>query len=402
MSKDRKYMLILGALVLALVLVEYFKPRPLDWTPTLSAQDKIPFGALVLDSVLTNLFPGAAVLNSNNTLYEMSEEEEELPENIFILASNFTPDSLDMEVLFKTVESGGNAFIAASFYGSKFADTLNLQAGFNLGQIIRDEPQINPESDSASIHFVNPHLHTGAYYYRIENVSDFFTSFDTTRTTVLAVNEKNRPVYLKTNWGEGAFYLSSVPLAYTNYYLLKENNSEYAAQSLSYLPVADIAWTEYYQTGRMESPSPLRFVLSNPSLKWGFYVTMGGLLVFMLFEVKRKQRAIPVIEPPKNTTLEFVKTVGNLFYRTKSHKNIAHKKITYFLDYLRTKYRLDTSNMDEEFREKLEKKSGKSREEVDALCNMIKSLEQKESISKKELLALNRKIDVFYQNMKNQ
>lgn len=53
---------------------------------------------------------------------------------------------------------------------------------------------------------------------------------------------------------------------------------------------------------------------------------------------------------PKNTTLEFVKTVGNLFYRTQNHKNIAHKKITYFLNYLRTHYRLDTSHFNEEFR----------------------------------------------------
>jgi hypothetical protein len=110
---------------------------------------------------------------------------------------------------------------------------------------------------------------------------------------------------------------------------------------------------------------------------------------------------IPVMAPSKNTTLEFVKTVGNLFYRTKNHKNIAHKKITYFLNHIRTHYRLDTSHFDEEFREKLEKKSGKPREDVDALVTLIQKLEQQMEVSKQELLALNQKIDVFYQNLSN-
>lgn len=401
MTQDRKYLLLLGALILALVLVEYFKPQPIDWTPTLSSKDKIPFGTFILNDLLSDIFPGREVVNLNSTLYEMREEQIENPKNIFILTSSFDPDSLDMGALFSMVEAGSHAFIGASFFGNKFADTLHLETGYDLGQLIRDEADITTPQDSASLHFVNPLLDTDAYYYQLENVSDYFKSFDTTRTSVLAVNEGQQPVYLQVPWGKGGFYLSSIPLAYTNYYILKAHNYEYMAQSLSYLPVADVQWTEYYQMGRFESASPLRFILTNPSLRWAFYITLSGLLVFIVFESKRKQRIIPVMAPPKNTTLEFVKTVGNLFYRTKNHKNIAHKKITYFLNYIRTHYRLDVSHFDEEFREKLEKKSGEPREEVDALISLIQKLEEQTEVNKQELLALNRKIDVFYQNLKN-
>jgi len=299
MTKDRKYLLILGALVLALVLVEYFKPQPLDWTPTLSAKDKIPFGTFILDDLLSDIFPEREVTNLNSTLYEMREEQAGNAKNIFILASSFAPDSLDMDALFRMVEEGSHAFIGANFFGRKFADTLNLQTGFELGQIIRGETNTTTQKDSTGLHFVNPHLDTGAYYYQLENVSDYFKSFDTTLTTVLAVNEGQQPVYLKLPWGKGGFYLSSVPLVYTNYYLLKEHNYEYVTQSLSYLPVADVQWTEYYQMGRFESTSPLRFILNNPSLRWALYVTLSGLLVFIIFESKRKQRTIPVMAPQK-------------------------------------------------------------------------------------------------------
>ena len=396
MTRDRKYLWILGGLVLALVLIEYFKPKPLDWTPTLSAKDKIPFGTFVLNDVLTDIFPGKKVVNLNQTLYELREGQAETAQNIFIMASSFAPDSLDTDALLKMVEAGGHAFIAANFFDNHFADTLHLQMEFQMQVVLREKAELTTEKDSASLHFVNPRLDTGAYYYQPENISNYFDSFDTANTTVLAVNQLRQPVYIKTKWGEGAFYLSSVPLPYTNYYLLKKNNYQYAAQSLSYLPVADVHWTEYYQRGRFQSSSPLRFVLSNPSLKWGFYITIFGLLLFITFEIKRKQRAIPLMAPPRNTTVEFVKTVGNLFYRTQNHKNIAHKKVAYFLNHLRTHYRLDTSNMDEAFREKLEKKTGKPREEVDALINLLQKSEQQTAINKEELLALNRKIDVFY------
>lgn len=401
MTKDRKYFYILGALVLILVLVEYFKPQPIDWTPTLSSKDKIPFGTFILHDILSDIFPESEVVTLNNTLFEMREEQAGDAKNIFILASNFAPDSLDMDALFSMVAAGDHAFIGANFFGSKFADTLKLETGFDLKEILTEETQLGSEKDSANLHFVNPQLDTSAYYYQVENASDYFSSIDTARATILAVNEGKKPVYIKVPWGKGALYLSSVPLAYTNYYLLKNDNYEYVSQSLSYLPVADVQWTEYYQIGRFESGSPLRFVLNNASLRWAFYITFIGLIGFIIFESKRKQRVIPVVTPPRNTTLEFVKTVGNLFYRTKNHKNIAHKKITYFLNHIRMHYRIDTSSYDEEFREKLSKKSGQSQEDVDALIHLIQKLEGQKDVSKQELLALNQKIDVFYQNLRN-
>jgi hypothetical protein len=32
-------------------------------------------------------------------------------------------------------------------------------------------------------------------------------------------------------------------------------------------------WTEYYHLGRMESTTPLRFILTNEPLRWGYYIT---------------------------------------------------------------------------------------------------------------------------------
>jgi hypothetical protein len=52
------------------------------------------------------------------------------------------------------------------------------------------------------------------------------------------------------------------------------------------------------------SMSPMRFILNNPPLRYAWYLLLLGLLIFVLFNAKRKQRIVPVIEPLKNTSLD--------------------------------------------------------------------------------------------------
>ena len=80
---------------------------------------------------------------------------------------------------------------------------------------------------------------------------------------------------------------------------------------------------------------------------------MVSLLIFILFNAKRKQRVVKVIKPLENSTIAFTKTIGNLYYETKDHNNLIDKKITYFLEFIRRKYYLDTQLLDEKFMKNL-------------------------------------------------
>jgi hypothetical protein len=145
----------------------------------------------------------------------------------------------------------------------------------------------------------------------------------------------------------------------------------------------------------MESSTPLRFILSNESLRWAYYITIVSVLVFIGFEMKRKQRIIPVIPPLENTTLEFVGTIGNLYYQSAEHKNIAEKKINFLMDQIRSKYWLNTNVLDEAFINALARKSGKAEEDVRSLMKSISAIQVKERISSEELIDLNKKIEKF-------
>ena len=90
----------------------------------------------------------------------------------------------------------------------------------------------------------------------------------------------------------------------------------------------------------------MRYILSQPALKWAWYIFLIGMLDFYIFNAKRKQRIVPIIKPLANTTVDFTKTIGNLYYQEGDHGNIIDKKIIYFLEKIRNEYLIDTTKLE--------------------------------------------------------
>lgn len=384
MRKDWKYiayLVVLGALVLAVML---FKTKQYDWQITLSHLDKNPYGTYALNELLQDFFNRKKIKNSYKTFYELKDSVHD--ENILIISSGFNPDKEDTKALLSHVEKGATLFISANFFYGAFADTLGLGTRDSFFQ---GEGRFDRE-DSASLHFVSPVLDsTRQFYYKKSNIYNYFSNIDSVSATVIAKNDYYQPVTVRIARGKGAILLNCTPIAFTNIYLLSNQNHDFISHSLSYLPPRETYWTEFYHLGRMESSSPLRFILTTEPLRWAYYITLGSILFFMIFEAKRKQRIIPVITPLANTTLEFVGTVGNLYFQKGDHKNIAEKKIQFFFEYIRSNYYITTRQLNEEFVSVLSKKTGAPEQTVRQLKDLINLVHDKEKISSQELIRLN-------------
>jgi hypothetical protein len=128
-----------------------------------------------------------------------------------------------------------------------------------------------------------------------------------------------------------------------------------------------------------------------------YYLLIVSLLIFMIIGIKRKQRIIPVWPPLKNTTLEFVDVVGTLYYQSGNHKNIAGKKINYFLEHIRSRFFIQTSAFDPAFIERISNLSGIEMTKITELFEYITQLSGKSKISQEELILLNKRIEEFHQ-----
>lgn len=386
---SRRQIWILGGVLLVFVLVEVLVPKPLNWRPTYSHRDKNPYGAYALAQLLPNfLSPGPPTISSV-TLYELDTLAQAL--NQLVFATNFEPGKEDVEVMLRRVSEGDWAFLAAQGWSEHLQDTLGFsyKYDFKLPATIGEEG-----ADSLEIWFSQKELPKQKYRVPAAAVPASFDSLPA-HATILAMNEEWEPVLASIPVGKGKVLISSTPLLYTNYFLVQPNTRGYAEAALSYLPEQPSYWTEYYHLGRLESPTPLRFVLSEPALRWAYYLGMGILISFVLFNLKRRQRPIPVVQPPANTSLQFAQTVARLYWGQQDHLDLAHKKIAYFREDLRERYQMPAGAADEGFLQRLIRKSGKSEEEVRSLFAFMAQVEQKKVLSPQDLLLLNQKIEHF-------
>lgn len=399
MKENRKLNFLVLILILTLILLEVLRPKPIDWNTTFSKEDKIPYGNFILYDLLPTIFPEQGIETSYQPIYNQLQDStlNSEKQNYLFINWNFDLDELDEEALLEFVMEGNNVFIATHFLSEQLADTLNLKVN-RLGSFDFFGDEKSP--DTIAFNFVHPDLKSdSAYFLKKYIADDYFEEFDTLHTTILGVNGHDEANFIRTTFGEGSFYLHSNPIAFTNYNMVNNNNAEYVEKALSYLPVLPTYWDEYYNVGRQELQTPLRYLLSNDALRWALYISLIGLLLFILFEAKRKQRIIPVIQPVSNTSLEFTKTVGLLYYEHGDHKNLAEKKITYFLDFLRTRYFIRSIEYDTAFYEKIASKSGVDLLTVKLLFQKIITIRTKSDVLQEDLLEINQAMDNFYEQI---
>lgn len=390
MNKDWRYILYLSIVVGVFVAIKMLSPKQYDWHVTLAHDDKNPFGTYALQALLKA--DSVPVISSYKTLYELKDSITNR-DVIFILTSRFDTGKEDINVLLDKVSQGNTAFIAANnFYGT-LADSLGLSTFDNLFE----GKELFAREDTATLHLTNTKWDSlTTFPYRRDNIHNFFGSLDSVQSTVLARNEIHQPVAVHIPVGKGRLILSSTPMVFTNIHVLSKQNQEFAAGLLSFLPSGHrIYRTEYYHVGRLESSTPLRFILTNEPLRWAYYLALISILIIMIFEAKRKQRIIPVITPLANASLEFVATIGNLYYQKGDHKNIAEKKIEFFFDQVRSHYFISNVTQHESFVQALSKKTGRELDETREVIGLINKVKELPTISAATLQELTAKLDHF-------
>lgn len=389
-KRSKKVLWIFGIALLAIVITELVRPKPIDWRASYTSFDKIPFGGFVFFNEASSLF-NAEIKKIDKDPYEFLKDSIYAQNSAYVFVNDEVfLDERQVEEVLKYAENGNTVFIASRSIGYILRDTLKLFTSTNYNIL---EEELHPK-------FFNQNLQQDSLPTFKKGVfKSTFTKIDTLNTTALGYFESENPEleelnYIKVKFGKGQFLFHNIPEAFSNYYLL-QGNQQYAANVLSYIEAEEIYWDQHIKSGRKVITSPIRFILNQAPLTWAYYVLLGSLLIFVLFKGKREQRVVEVIEPLQNTSVEFTKTIGDLYFQQKDYSNIIAKKITYFLETLRFKYYMTTDEISGDFIKKLALKSGNSFEKTEKLMRLIVHLKEKSVHSEADLLELNKKIEEF-------
>lgn len=411
-KEDRKYLFVLLVLFGILFWVSYNAPKPLNWQRTYSNTDKIPYGSYLFFEVLEELFE-SPVTENHRTFFENKQQVpgDFYPQNAgdslvanapksaalyMIVCEKFLPDSLDTRALLHTLNAGNEVFLATTQLSDFLADTLKLQLE-RLPAFSTFSDETPAATDSIGLRLTA--FPDSNYVYFKAGIGAFYLqNFDTASTYILGKNSLGAANFVRIPVGKGNLWLHTAPLVYTNYHLLQASSRTYLENALSHLPRKAIIWDEYYKKTRKKAGTPLRFVLSTPSLRLAYYTLIGTLLLFILFESKRRQRKIPVFSPPKNTSLEFVETIGNLYFQQKNHTDLAKKKIQFFDAHLRNTFYVNPKKRTQKDTEKIAARTEMTPKKVENLLQKIDKARLDKKISENGLKTLSEAIENFMQN----
>lgn len=386
MSKNFKIYLGVFLVILAIMGIFQINKKPIvDWRKNFDPNSKTPFGLFVFNKEADHLF-GGTLERINQSPYDYYSKEKQTPKhNILIIEKNLDTES--WRKILDKVNTGSSAMLISRALPAMLEDSLqfrlwvnNSDTTYNLEftdvKLKNDTLLINRLPDSRGFTKINKSTEIIGY----------------NKTSGFGNDEYKNANFIKIKHGQGYFYLYSEPSAISNYYLLK-SRSAYPTKLFSFLPQQKTIWfTESKSVGN--SQSPMRFILSNPPLRYALYIAILGLALFMIFNAKRKQRIVPIVEPLKNTSLEFVKSIGNLYLQEGDFHDMMAKKAQYFLHKIRLDLLIDTSNLDEEFIKKLHLKTGVKIEAIQEAVSLIKKAQDPYSnVMKEDFVKMNSLLD---------
>lgn len=376
------YLVLIGSFVLFYIWYETNRPATIDWRGTFSVNDKIPFGTYIVSKSLPYLFPEGKIEISRSPVPERLEYMDTLCPSAYIFVNyGFQTDPVEMKYLLDFVEKGNYMFIAALQMPDTLLSLFHLKGKSNF-----EEQKHQLKVDT-----------TGLQYLFRKKFFAYFEPQEGFGGKILGtVTEKDYPDFVQVNYGRGKIFLNLNPHAFTNYHILGAGEGKYYYKALSCLPrEVNVIWDEYKISGPEGGESPFRVILRYPALKGAWYLLLVSGILYLLFRFKREQRAMPVIRPPENKSLEFISAISSLYYKQRDHYRIALKRIAFFLDRIAIKYKLDTEKLDERLVEQLAQRSGREEEKVKQLIQLISVIRETKQVSEMRLKELVRLVELF-------
>lgn len=406
---NRNALIVLSVIVvIAIIAVAVFSNKKKvneDYTPTFESIQDAPYGTrFVLQEIEKNIFNKHKVEKVHVDFYTKMDDNEIKNTNYIIICKVLDMGEEDMRTMLNYVANGNNVFIATESIPYLLEDTLGFY--YNTNYLLSDINVNNPNTTKSYIHkFLHPQMQQPDTYAFKRNL--FQTTIhieDTAFFKLLAKNQNNEPIFASTKYGNGTIYLHSYPYCFSNYYLLYKNNSEYISKCLSMMPNQKTYWDEYYKKEKSDndyssSNNPIQFILKTPALRWAWYVMLISMLFYILFRIKRQQRIIPIVKPYENSSLQFIKTIGRLYFNKGDHNDISKKQITYWLEYIRSKLYINTNKLDKEFIQNVSDKSGIDKSYIESIILHIGDMRNR-YISKNDVITLYQKLNYFYKNSK--
>lgn len=413
-------LIIFAAIVIFIVALLLFlipsSNQKFDWGENYKHNNNQPYGAEILFKLLEKYQPKSTlILNqdslSKETLYNAWFDHK----TYFFIGENQFINKDEAKHLLEFTKRGNTVMVISSNPDFSLLQAIDSSAvhakqaiffpNTNLDVQVKFTDSIPKQTNLFSFHFLQ------IDQKELYNYKYFNPEYIAQNSSIVPLSSfKNGQVnFITAQVGKGRIFYHSNPIFFSNYHLIKKQGADHAARVLSYLKPGEIIWDVKSQNWSsafeppkrgLKSESPLSFILGNEALRTALWILLISGLIYMLFALKRIQRIVPIIEPKRNSSLAFIRTIGRLYFLEREHATMVRHQMRYFLSWMREKYRIQASELDDVTIDKLHVRSGVSKEIIQNIRDEFNKIRVYAVLDDAAVINFHQAITRFYKHCK--
>lgn len=403
-------LLLTLAVVFFVLFKKYYTPK-YQWYPDYRKKTEQPYGLSLLYKVISDQHKKVDVYTQHTLL---SLDTNDYHASFIAIGNDFFPDSTEGAHLMQYVEKGNCVFIASDYSPmeviSRFVpigDTIHsyseIYDSVATAQFVDDSLRPLPGSFRFVYQFLKDTIRTNWNGYKAFYVKDTLMQY-----SVKPFGLINKHLYTSFTipHGKGQFVIQSCPVLFTNYYFRQKAGFDYVSKHLALLYKDKIHWydptsekTEYSQHGGAVN-NPLKLFFSHRSLRWAWYVFLVTVFLYLVFRSKREQRIIPILPVNENTSVEFTKAIGSLYFKSNNHRRMAQEMYLVFMAEARNRYFLSPNLSEEEMITQISVRSGIALNTIHKLFKQFSQLRESTDVSSDDIESLHNAIEYYHKKRK--
>lgn len=370
---SRNNIILVGVIALIIFLAYHFMTITFNWEQTYSSKDNNPLGGALFDKVMGKTLPNgyevAGYSQNNDSLYATGCNI------LFVYDASYNREMRD--TLFQSIRERGTKAIISTHNVRFFLDNLikdtifdYKRASFDGYKTLRKE--LYSKNLNATVNWLGNDSIYSPYKFKLhkevvnlscavkkelsdlviatveykkeKSLEDRITEEIDKIITVengkggnkkLEEEEYIRAIAFKIKMGKGELYVVSCPLLFCNIAVRSKDISPLTLRLIN--QIADKKIVRIDPRNRFlgaNRKSPLRYMTEQPALRASLYIVIIASLLLIIFTVKRRQRAIPIIKEPENKHLDFIHKVAELYRNEPNQYDIVRIKYNLLVEHL--------------------------------------------------------------------
>ncbi len=300
-----------------------------DWQKSYKINAHNPFDLLIFRKILYKALPTKETVVFNHKQFKKISSDTNA---LFLFVGNrLVMKQTDLDELLNSVYKGSMLFIATDGF-SKNITSLVEEENINFNYIFIDKVKIQANTFEQNF----------ASVFQNDTVAAVWPVFqDETQSYESTLNGFGNMKLIQH--GKGTILIHTSPVLFTNYQMEKFAGFKHFEHVLSYLPQKHKIWLEFVKNTNLEgdrksvrSPNDmndtdgyksnssksakvegdselLKMIFSSIALKIAYFLTIIGVILFLIFRTKRLRPAVTVLEKEEDGTKNYTETLARIY-----------------------------------------------------------------------------------------